>query len=174
MSEQGINRRAPDSQSAMRHFEIKGGRFLGSQKNSQTVSFDEHARVRPDAHHAQSHETLWTSRQEERSERFSNRLMFSNRLTRLRPSHIRRLTLDTSTETYTLSRRGREPAPCPDTGARACPVPDTGVRVNRNVKTMLARHQPSDSNSPRKSHDHVITNTSNYDYIDAITSGGAG
>ena len=91
MSEQAINRRAPDTQSAMRHFEKKGGRFLGSQKNTQTVSFGEHARVPPDAHHAQSHETHWTSRQKGRSEGFSNRLIFSNRLTRLRPSHIRRI-----------------------------------------------------------------------------------
>ena len=51
----------------MRHFENKGGRFLGSQKNSQTVSFGENARVPSHAHHAQSHETLWTSRQKGRS-----------------------------------------------------------------------------------------------------------
>ena len=47
----------------MRHSEKKGGLFLGSRKNSQTVSFREHARVPPDAHRAQGHETHWTGRQ---------------------------------------------------------------------------------------------------------------
>ena len=45
--------------------------------------------------------------------------------------------------------------------------------VNRNIKTMLTRHWPSDSSSPaqtfRKSHDRVITNASTHGYIDAIT-----
>ena len=43
------------------------------------------------------------------------------------------------------------------------------VRVNRNIKTMLTRHWPSDSSSPGKSHDRVITNASTHGYIDAIT-----
>ena len=41
--------------------------------------------------------------------------------------------------------------------------------VNRNIKTMLTRHWPSDSSSPGKSHDRVITNASTHGYIDAIT-----
>ena len=80
----------PDAQSAMRHSEKKGGRFLGSRKLSQTVSFREYARVPPDAHRAKRHETHWRSRQEGRWEGLSNRLIFSNRLTRLRPSHVPR------------------------------------------------------------------------------------
>ena len=87
---QVIKCRAPDTRNAMRHFEKKGGRFLGSLKNSQTVSFREHARVPPDADRAKRHETHWRSRQEGRWEGLSNRLIFSNRLTRLRPSHVRR------------------------------------------------------------------------------------
>ena len=75
----------------MRHFENKGGRFLGSQKHSQTVSFGEHARVPSHVHHAQSHETLWTSRQKERWEGLSNCLIFSNRLTLLKLSRVRRI-----------------------------------------------------------------------------------
>ena len=63
---------------------------MGSRKLSQTVSFREHARVPPDAHRAKRHETHWRSRQEGRWEGLSNRLIFSNRLTRLRPSRIRR------------------------------------------------------------------------------------
>ena len=74
----------------MRHSEKKGGRFLGSQKLSQTVSFREHARVPPDAHRAQGHETHWTGRQKGGSRGLSICLIFSNRLTRLRPSRIRR------------------------------------------------------------------------------------
>ena len=74
----------------MRHSEKKGGRFLGSRKLSQTVSFREYARVPPDAHRAQGHETHWTGRQKGGSRGLSICLIFSNRLTRLRPSRIRR------------------------------------------------------------------------------------
>ena len=41
----------------MRHIEKKEGRLFEEEKNSQTVSFREHARVPSHAHHAQSHET---------------------------------------------------------------------------------------------------------------------
>ena len=83
-------------------------------------------------------------------------------------------TLVTSMETYTISRRGREPAPCPDTGARACPVLEKGVKLNRKIKTTLTRHLLGYANSSGESHDRVITNASTYGYMDAITSGGAG
>lgn len=46
------------ARSAIKRFEKKEGRFFEERKNSQTVSFREHARAPSHAHHAQSHETL--------------------------------------------------------------------------------------------------------------------
>ena len=222
MSEQGINRRAHDTQSAMRHFEKKGGRFLGEQqflKPSHSANMREF-RPMPTTLRAMRHigdaakKGDWKDSQ---TVSFSQIVsLVSDRLTFAEYGESPPPALVTPTETYpcqpldwrdavsvtpprytsylpiasffSASSVVNPPLPssenaCPVLRHRGwgegslSPLPSwerARVRVNRNFKTMLTRHWPSDSNSPPKSHDHVITNTSTYDYIDAITSGGAG
>ena len=65
-------------------------RFSGSEKNLKPSHSGEHSPVPRGAHHANRHETLWTRRKKGEPEDVPNCLTFSNRLTRLRPSHVPR------------------------------------------------------------------------------------
>ena len=116
---QGIKRRAPDTQSAMRHFEKKRGRFLGEQKflkPSHSANMREF-RPMPTTPRAMRHigqAAKKGDRKDSQTVSFSQIVsLVSDRLTFAEYGESPPPALATPTETYPLSRRGRglEPAP---------------------------------------------------------------
>ena len=81
--------RAPTRKAHETHRE-ENERFSGSEKNLKPSHSGEHSPVPRGAHHANRHETLWTRRKKGEQGDVPNCLTFSNRLTRLRPSHVPR------------------------------------------------------------------------------------